>query len=428
MSRVHFTEDDPSSDDDDSVDLTDGTRSPLHAHQLDRPGIRPIQPVEQNRRHVQQGEVCRSDPASDASLSVRVSEEAVSPESRVPSRLVTQAITTDPNAHDAEGSRIVSRRPYTNPSPHIPDQGAFDTVTTTRGPAYPATPHRTAVPLKSALVNSPSRASVDERRISREDADLPVRPGRAYNPAVYPNLPAYSPRRRSGSVSFSEHRHSIDEKYHHSEDEDEQWERERLYASHGHSRPRNTGPRDSFASEYGFRGNYLASLETDQQLGQASKGPPPLRRRTTLDMEDGLDDEHDAATRDAINGNTDFHVQGGVFSQLLKLAGPNKKKKANYAASIASNTTTGSGFFPTMRTLGLKRSDSITSQTFEELDSDDPRITGVKKKKAARRHSMSELPFIMMLDFGEQRGKNKKRCASIQLHVAGEPSLPFYHS
>jgi hypothetical protein len=134
-------------------------------------------------------------------------------------------------------------------------------------------------------------------------------------------------------------------------------------------------------------------------------------------MEDGLEEE-DVARGDAEH-DTNFHVQGGVFSQLLKLAGSKQKKKKNYAASIASTNTTGSGFFPTMRTLGLKRSDSITSQTFEEFDNDDPRVTGVKRKKATRRHSMSELPFIKMLDFGDVKSRDRKRCASIQLHVAG---------
>lgn len=419
MSRVHFSEDD-SYDYDLEQAQTASPPPPRTAHSAGRPGPRPVQSSHRDQRRSSDEGMYRSDPNSAGSLSIRISEDGDSPDPRRPSRLETRPISTDPNAHIEGGSRIQSRRPYANPSPMLHDQASFDSCPTASGPQRPSG-NRGVVPLKSALVNSPNRASVDEHRGSRED-DMPARPGRAYHPAVSPNLPAYSPRRRSESVSFSEKRPSFDEKYPDSEEEDDKWERERLYASPRQPRGNFAGPRGSVAPEYGYPGTYLASI-SGKQLGASSSAARPIRRRTTLDLEDGFGDERDIDAHDAINGNGDssFRVQGGVFSQLLKLAGAKQKRKKSYAASIASTTgTTGSGFIPTMRSLGLKRSDSITSQAFEELDSEDPRVTGVKRKKAARRHSMSELPFIRMMDLGGGKGKDRKRCASIQLHVAGK--------
>lgn len=119
---------------------------------------------------------------------------------------------------------------------------------------------------------------------------------------------------------------------------------------------------------------------------------PPHPRRTTSEMEAGAASEREVK-----------HPTGGIFSQLLRLS--------------ALPQSTGQGrtpLMPTLRTLGLKRSGSDSSLFEGELDSEDPRVTGVVPRRR------SGEPFLKM--FAEQGQGNLDE---IQMHVAGEsgPSL-----
>ncbi|OCF43967.1 hypothetical protein I317_02237 [Kwoniella heveanensis CBS 569] len=134
-----------------------------------------------------------------------------------------------------------------------------------------------------------------------------------------------------------------------------------------------------------------------------------MRRRTTRQLEE--DDDDDASA---------YHVKGGVFSQLLRLTGrTNTMRRRISSRSGMGGASSGPGLLPTMKSLGLRRLDSRASTTCgaDELDADDPRVTGQKKKKN-RRNSLSDLPF-MRTDTGDSGMTYKrKRRASIQLHVA----------
>ncbi|WVR06201.1 hypothetical protein IAU60_003231 [Kwoniella sp. DSM 27419] len=133
-----------------------------------------------------------------------------------------------------------------------------------------------------------------------------------------------------------------------------------------------------------------------------------MRRRTTRQLEE---DDDDASS---------YHVKGGVFSQLLRLTGRTNtmRRRISSRSGVSAGASAGPGMLPTMKSLGLRRIDSRASTAFgaEELDPDDPRVTGQKKKKN-RRNSLSDLPF-MRTDSGDFGGPKKKRRASIQLHVA----------
>ena len=128
-----------------------------------------------------------------------------------------------------------------------------------------------------------------------------------------------------------------------------------------------------------------------------------MRRRTTREVED--DEES-------------YRVKGGVFSQLLRLTGRSNTLRRRVSSRGASSMG-GAGELPTMKSLGLKRAQSGASTIFgtEELDRDDPRVTG-QKKTARRRNSWSDLPFSRTSNSGAAGGERKRR-ASIQFHVAG---------
>jgi hypothetical protein len=137
-----------------------------------------------------------------------------------------------------------------------------------------------------------------------------------------------------------------------------------------------------------------------------------MRRRSTKELED------------AETGT--YAVKGGVFSQLLRLTtGRNSMRRRQSSRGIAASsraTSCAGDEVPTLKSLGLHKTGSIASTTFGtgELDSEDPRITGVKPQPFNRRASFSDMLFKRDIeDVGVFTGKRKRR-ASIQRHVAGE--------
>ncbi|WWD18316.1 hypothetical protein CI109_102766 [Kwoniella shandongensis] len=150
------------------------------------------------------------------------------------------------------------------------------------------------------------------------------------------------------------------------------------------------------------------SLSDASKLNIPSPHSGGMRRRTTREVEEDDDD-------------SSYHVKGGVFSQLLRLTGrTNTMRRRMSSKSGAGASSAGPGMLPTMKSLGLRRLDSTASTAYgaDELDMDDPRITGQKKKRG-RRNSLSDLPFMRTgtSDSSGPYGRRKRR-ASIQLHVA----------
>ncbi|WWC88855.1 uncharacterized protein L201_003770 [Kwoniella dendrophila CBS 6074] len=172
-------------------------------------------------------------------------------------------------------------------------------------------------------------------------------------------------------------------------------------------------PSNNNFSNNTFRGRQRSLSDTSKLNIPESNGK--MRRRTTRQLEEDDDDD----------GSSTYHVKGGVFSQLLKLTGRTntmRRRISSRSGFGGDGKSSGPGLLPTMKSLGLRRLDSKASTTFggqDELDEDDPRVTGQKKKKN-RRNSLSDLPF-MRTDTGDSSlypaGKRKRR-ASIQLHVA----------
>lgn len=147
-------------------------------------------------------------------------------------------------------------------------------------------------------------------------------------------------------------------------------------------------------------GRSVAPGRKDEKDSKAS-----MKRRTTREMENDDDD------------GSSYKVKGGVFSQLLRLTGRSSTLRRRISSRGASSVNGGQDL-PTMKSLGLKKVNSTASTVFgaDELDPDDPRVTGQKKKK--RRNSWSDIPFGKGEDSG--LGGKRNRRASIQYHVAGE--------
>lgn len=154
----------------------------------------------------------------------------------------------------------------------------------------------------------------------------------------------------------------------------------------------------------GGRGSYARARANSESRGTG------MRRRTTREVEA---DEEDT-----------YRVKGGVFSQLLRLTGQGtsstmRRRFSSKAGSEAPAPTT-------MKNLGLKRVDSVASTAWgmEDLDPDDPRLTGVKKKKKQRARSASFSDLLFRKENGhsdtESVSGRRHRRASIQLHVAGK--------
>jgi hypothetical protein len=158
--------------------------------------------------------------------------------------------------------------------------------------------------------------------------------------------------------------------------------------------------------EYDEKKGYDAPRDAPYRRGRAMSDTSqrePMQRRTTREVEN----DDDASS---------YHVKGGVLSQLLKLTGKGSTLRRRISSRGASSA--GPGDLPTMQSLGLKRASSTASTVWgaDELDPDDPRVTG-QKKKNHRRGSFGDLPFTRTASMDGGRGKGRR--ASIQYHVAG---------
>ena len=135
----------------------------------------------------------------------------------------------------------------------------------------------------------------------------------------------------------------------------------------------------------------------DGRYLQADDGS--MRRRTTREMED---DEQS------------YQVKGGVFSQLLRLAGRSNTQLRRRQMSQGTSSQ-GEGEAPTMSNLGIRsRASSVASTLFhgEEIELEDPRMTGKKPKH--KRPTWEETGYTHT----DAHGRRRK--SSIQLHVASE--------
>ncbi|WRT67610.1 uncharacterized protein IL334_004582 [Kwoniella shivajii] len=266
--------------------------------------------------------------------------------------------------------------------------------------------HRFSVPAQSPKGNSPRPQTPGNK-----DNDL-YSPGnrgtfgeRRYSP-VPPYLEEYPPPDRRDS-RFQERRND-----HYDVGKD------RLWAEGGYQKERS----DSEGTLYDekVKSKYVNSPGPEplprrqRSLSDSSKLNIPnasggMRRRTTRQLEEDDDDD-----------TSSYHVKGGVFSQLLRLTGRTNTMQRKASSKSAFGASSGPGMLPTMKSLGLRRLGSSASTVYgqDELDPDDPRVTGQKKKKH-RRNSLSDLPFMRTnTDDSLYPGGKKKRRASIQLHVA----------
>lgn len=285
---------------------------------------------------------------------------------------------------------------------------------------YPPNPYRCAGTRASApVISTPPRRMLDQHRPSAPEFGSPIigspqfgSPRGSPNPAIrrYPEyetasdrlspVPPYQSPRNSytrGSMTKEwDDQRRYDRQYAGRHDSDTtlhgEFEERKGSMSKGYTRPR------SFSSDSG--------KSAVDRRGDANM---PMRRKTTREMED--DEES-------------YHVKGGVFSQLLRLTGRSSTLRRRVSSRGVSSQGYGGAELPTMKTLGLKRAGSAASTVFgaDELDPDDPRITG-QKKKSKRRNSFSDLPFTRSVSNDGENPKRKRR-ASIQFHVAGEYDMP----
>jgi len=127
-----------------------------------------------------------------------------------------------------------------------------------------------------------------------------------------------------------------------------------------------------------------------------------MRRRTTREVEED---------------DTDFyHVISGVLIQLFRLG-----RSQTLRRRVSIQRSEGPGELPTMRSLNLKRGESTATTAFgaEELDDEDPRVSGQKKNKN-RRNRFGDFVSSMSTD-GDTGGKKTRR-ASITYYVASASS------
>jgi hypothetical protein len=160
----------------------------------------------------------------------------------------------------------------------------------------------------------------------------------------------------------------------------------------------------------------------------SSDSQQPRRQRAMSDTSDSRDMRR-RSTKELEDAETGtYTVKGGVFSQLLRLTGKSMRRRQSSRGIAASSRATSCAGedLPTMKSLGLHKVGSTAGTTFGagELDSEDPRITGVKPQKMQnnRRASFSDMLFKRDVDDageGVFTGKRRRR-ASIQRHVAGK--------
>ncbi|KAK8858427.1 hypothetical protein IAR55_002654 [Kwoniella newhampshirensis] len=300
---------------------------------------------------------------------------------------------------------------------------------------HPPSPYRSARASAPALNHTPPRRVFDQHRYSIPTGSPNVpSPRPAPTPDMYssgfkryegerrltpaPPYPSEEEWNRNGGHDRDRERdreREQDREWQDMRDQDRDRQRE-LDRKHGNPEKRSDSDETLYDEKRGC-GKYppdnrqtrrQRSLSDTSKLNIPSPHSGGMRRRTTREVEED-DDE------------STYHVKGGVFSQLLRLTGrTNTMRRRMSSKSGAGASSAGPGTLPTMKSLGLRRLDSTASTIYggDELDMDDPRITGQKKKRG-RRNSLSDLPF-MRTETGDSMGPygRRKRRASIQLHVA----------
>lgn len=147
--------------------------------------------------------------------------------------------------------------------------------------------------------------------------------------------------------------------------------------------------------------------------------------RATVEMEEGGRQPTRSRGGEGEDMAEAYKLQGGIFSQLLKLSAlppPGFPPAAGLAATATPATPAPAPpprALPTLKSLGITRSDSIFGRDDDdgELDSEDPRVTGV----VPRRHAPgANMPFMKMFaKGGEAVPEEEIRRLEIQQHVSG---------
>lgn len=131
--------------------------------------------------------------------------------------------------------------------------------------------------------------------------------------------------------------------------------------------------------------------------------------RASRDMEEGRN-------RSKGVGPEDFQMQGGIFSQLLKLSAipPTLPQPGSIPTSGPSRPPPP---IPTLQSLGIGRSNSLFNRDDDdmELDSEDPRITGV----VPRRNARSGEGVYMKMFAGDEKAAEEYQRQEIHRQVAG---------
>lgn len=282
---------------------------------------------------------------------------------------------------------------------------------------YPENPYRNTGTRSSAPVSTTPRRLLDQHRPSAPEFGSPVvgspqygSPRGSPNPAIrrYPEYEA-PPDRLSPVPPYQSPRNSY------ARPGGKEWEDQRRYDRYNGRHDSDTTLHGEEERKGSFNKGYnrprsFSSDSGKSAMGRGENAELPMRRKTTREMED--DEES-------------YRVKGGVFSQLLRLTGRSSTLRRRISSRGASSQGYGpNGELPTMKTLGLKRDPSIATTVFgaDELDREDPRVTG-QKKKIKRRNSFSDLPWTRNASQDGGENPRRKRRASIQYHVAGEPSL-----
>lgn len=246
-----------------------------------------------------------------------------------------------------------------------------------------------------------------------------------YRPSVAPGYRRNEYEERSGITpgpTYGSPRHGYFERPHYGPTHD---------YGHGHSygQPQD-GRYRRLEDEPVERGRYdsdatLQGDAYDEKYRKPSGGAPPPRRPRSMSDTSDPRHMHRKSTKDFEDAEEGtYTVKGGIFSQLLRLGRGNntmRRRQSSRGIALSSRGTSACGDeLPTMQTLGLKKIGSTASTTYggDELDEEDPRVTG--QKPARRRSSFSDMLFK-----GSQMGEDgmagrRKRRASIQKHVACE--------
>ncbi|ORY21980.1 hypothetical protein BCR39DRAFT_552470 [Naematelia encephala] len=282
---------------------------------------------------------------------------------------------------------------------------------------YPGSPQRNMRP-SVPNIGTPPRTTYEQHRSS-----VPV----FQSPQI--GSPRHTPRGSPNPELLQQHRGSGFRRYDDYPGPDQRLSPVPPYQSPRQSQSYYTGDRGDYRERYYEKRDSEATLRGDDD--EKGKGSPTRDRDRSYRRPRSMSDDSTRSrsgdmrrrTTREIEGDEDnsYHAKGGVFSQLLRLTGRGSTLRRRVSSrgpgAMSAASSAQGGDLPTMGSLGIKRSETTTSTVFgaDELDPDDPRVTGQKKKKN-RRNSWAELPFTR--SSFSAGGNRRNRRASIQLHVA----------